>query len=220
MSIWESAGSTYVEAATSALPLHRLVVFAGGLFSSLAISKQTHPSVFESIARMPIAEISNIATGPLSKATVADVLAAIAAVVGGWFLCRISLRGIFSLAAKVTDLQTRTHAAIASHRPDPKLALDDRKKTLELIDLALDEPRKQLRRLSSASEMLGGLSLVSIFSGHWGGMLDMVVGVSLAAIMIGIQVASVRLFFRDYFGPALYRAQLIGKRPPEVLGVT
>lgn len=214
MSIWEDVGLKYVEAATSTLPLHRLFVFVGGFSASLATQNQTHLSIIESITRVSLTEIANLSSGPLSRATVADLLAGVASVVVGWLLHRLTILCTFSVAAKATKLWKRVNEAIANHKPDPNLPLGDRKTTVELIDVALEEPRVQLRKLSSTAELLFGLAVPILFVSHWGNTLDLLIGFCLTLVAVVYQVISIRFFLRDYFGPALYRAQLIGKRAP------
>lgn len=220
MAIWEDVGSTYVEAATSALPLHRLFVFVAGFSGALAIQSQTHLSIIESIIHVPLTEIANVSSGPLSKATVAELFAGIAAVVVGWMLHRLTIRCTFSLAANATNLWDRVSGSISVNKPDPKLPLDDRKTTMELIDISLEEPRGQLRKLSATAELLIGLAIPLVVVSYWGNILDFIIGVSFSLAAIGCQITSVRVFLRDYFGPALYKAQLIGKRAPGAANIS
>jgi len=196
-----------------------MVVFAGGVLGSLAIQKQTHLSIFETIARLPLAELANLTSGPLSRATIGDLLAGTGAVVIGWCGSRLTLRMTFSVAAKATDLWKRTSTSMAEHRPDEKLSLEDRKKALELIDAGLEEPRSLLRRYNSVTEMLSGFAVLSLLVAHWGNALDLSIGLALGIAVIFCNVGAVRLFLRDFYGPALYRAQLVGKRPPHLSNV-
>jgi hypothetical protein len=214
MSLWDSVGTTYVEAATSALPLHRAVVFAAGVFGSLAVHNQTHRSIFETVAQLPLAEMASLSTGPLSKAMLADLMFGIGAVICGWVFSRFSLHLVFALAARSTDFWARIKEAQAQVPIDSTQPLADRQKAMELIDASLKEPRARLRSLGSAAELAGGLGVASLVAAHWGNALDVAFGAVLVLVSLGLQVSSVRVFIADYFGPALYKARLQGKKPP------
>ena len=71
-----------------------------------------------------------------------------------------------------------------------------------------------MRSLGSAAEMAGGLGVAGLIAAHWGNVLDGALGVVLVLVALGLQVSAVRVFLADYFGPALYKARLQGKKPP------
>lgn len=214
MSAWESVGTTYIEAATSAMPLHRALVFAVGLGGSVAVREQTHLSIFETLARIPLSDMTSLATGPLSKAVFADVLLGIALVVGGWVFSRLMLRAVFALAARSTNLWERARASAARSPIDPEQPLADRQAALELIDKSLDEPRARLRSRGAAAELTASLGLGCLLAAYWGNALDGILGVALTVVAVGLQVSSVRLFLSDYLGPAMLKARVLGKKPP------
>lgn len=219
MPAWDSIGTTYIEAATSALPLHRAVVFAAGLGGSLAVRQQTHLSIFETVARLPLSELASLSTGPLSKAVFADLLLGVALVTGGWLLSRLVLRAVFALAAKSTNLWDRARASAAQTPIDPRQSLADRQAALELIDKSLDEPRSRLRSRGAAAELIGGLGLGCLVAAHWGNVLDGLLGVVFVTVAVGLQFSSVQLFLADYLGPAMLKAQLQGRKPPSPTSV-
>ena len=214
MSLWDSVSTTYVEAATSALPLHRAVLFAAGVLGSIAVHHQTHLSIFETVAQLPLADIASLSTGPLSKATMADVLVGIAAAIIGWAYSRLTLQLVFALAARSTDLKARFAVAEAQAPIDANQPLADRQKAMELIDSSLKEPRTRLRSLGAAAELTGGFAIASLVACFWGNALDLACGTVLVFVALGIQISSVRLFLNDYLGPASYKARLQGKKPP------
>jgi len=211
MSIWDSVGTTYVEAATTALPLHRVIVFAIGFISSLAIRHQTHLSILETVASLPIADLTSLSTGLFRDAKLADVLAGIVLAASGWFFSRMLLRCIFMLAARSTNLWNRVTESESPLGQSQSLA--DRLQLVELIDSSLVETRSHLRSLSTASELLCGVVVSCFFASHWGNALDVLTGSILFILTIILHVTSVQIFLADYFGPALLKAQLQGKRP-------
>ncbi len=213
MSAWESIGTTYVEAATSALPLHRAVVFAAGFGGSVAVNQQTHLSIFETIARIPLSELASLSTGPFSKAVFADVLFGVALMASAWIFSRLVLWGIFALAARSTDLWERARVSETQTPIDPQQSLADRQSAMELIDKSLEEPRARLRSRSAAAELIGGLGLGCLIAAHWGNMLDSLLGVVLVVVSVSLQVGSVQLFLAEYLGPSMLKARLQGRKP-------
>ncbi len=211
MSVWDSISTTYVEAATSALPLHRAVVFATGLGGSLAVRQQTHLSIFETVARIPLSELASLSAGPLGNAVFADVLFGIALVTSGWLFSRLVLWVVFTLAARSTNLWER--ASAAQTPIDPQQSLADRQAALDLIDKSLSEPRARLRARGAAAELLGGVGIGCLVGAYWGNVLDGLLGAVWLLVSIGLQVSSVRLFLADYLGPAMVKAQLQGRKP-------
>lgn len=214
MSTWETVGTTYVEAVTSAMPLHRALVFATGFSGSLAVRDQTHLSIVETLARVPLSNLTSLATGPLSKAIFADVLLGIALVVGGWVLARLVLRAVFALAARSTKLWERAGASAAQSPLDLTQSLSDRQAALDLIEKSLDEPRSRLRVRAAAAEVTAGFGIGCLAATYWGNVLDGLLGAFLLMLLIALQVSSVRLFLADFLGPAIVKARLLGREPP------
>jgi hypothetical protein len=220
MSLWDSVSTTYVEAATSAFPLHRAVVFAGGLMGSIAVHHQTHLSIFETLARLPLADITSLTKGPLGKASVADVMAGVAIIIAGWIFSRLTLRLVFALASRSTDLRARVAESEAQAPIDKEQSLADRQKAMELIDASLKEPRVRLRNLGAAAELTSGLAIAGFVAFHWGNVVDFLFAFAMLVTSVVIQTNSVRIFLADYFGPALFKARLQGKKAPAPTGLS
>lgn len=220
MSVWDSIGTTYVEAATSTLPLHRVLVFTAGFVGSLAVHQQTHLSIFETIARIPLSDLTSLSNGPLGKAVFADVLLGIALAFLGWCFSRVVLRTTFALAARSTNLWERARTSTTNAPSDPHQSLSERQTALELIDKSLIEPRARLRSRCAAAELLGGLGIGCLIGAHWGNLLDVLLGTVMTVASVGLQVSAVQLFISDYLGPAMLKAKLQGRKPPDPTGVT
>jgi len=214
MALWDSIGTTYVEAATTALPLHRAVLFLAGFVGSVVVHKQTHLSIFESIANLPLASFTSLSSGPLGEATLADVMVASAVIVGSWIYSRTSLRLIFSLASRSTDLMNRVTVAQAQAPVSPLQPVEERQKAVELVESSLIETRTRLKSMSAVAEMVGGLGVSALVAGYWGNALDLTLGVLLSSGAFLLHISTVRLFLSEYFGPALFKARLQGKQPP------
>ena len=155
MSVWDSIGTAYVEAASSALPLHRVVVFAVGFVGSVSVQQQTHLSIIETIASIPVSDLTSLSLG---KALLADVLLGISLVFMGWIFSRLVLRTIFSFAARSTELWERMQGSGASQHSYHLQSFSERQTALEYIDKSLSEPRARLRSLCAVAEFLGGLA--------------------------------------------------------------
>lgn len=220
MSVWDSIGTTYVEAATSTLPLHRVVVFTAGFVGSLAVHQQTHLSIFETIARTPLTDLTSFSNGPLGKAEFSNVLLGVALAFLGWCFSRLVLRATFALAARSTNLWERARTSIANAPGDLHHSLSERQTALELIDKSLSEPRARLRSRCAVAELLGGLGIGCFIAAYWGNLLDSLIGTVMTCASIFLQVSAVQLFIADYLGPAMLKAKLQGRRPPDPTAVT
>ena len=217
MSAWEAVSSTYVEAATAALPLQRIVVFAVGFIGSLAVASQTHVSVLETAAKIELSKLTSLTAGPLAFASIGNVLIGLGLVVLAWALSRGLLWSVFALGAKSTDLWSRVNAAKQSKSDQPFMEPAERQATVALLDASLLETRARLRVMSAFAEMLCGLFAGCSISFVWGNALDLAMGLCFFVAALGLHTAAVRLFLAEYFGPALLRAQLQGRRPPTPL---
>ena len=218
MSVWDSIGTTYVEAATSKLPLHRVVVFAVGFVGSVSVHHQTHISIFETIARIRVSELTSLSSGLIGKAVLADVLLGSSLVLIGWIFTRLVLRTIFSLAAALTDLWERMQISAPSPHIHSLQSLSELQTALEIIDKLLSEPRARLRSLCAAAELLGGLGVGCLVAAFWGNILDGILGAAISIVAIGLQVSAVQLFIGDYLGLAMLKAKLQGRKAPEPTG--
>lgn len=217
MSAWEAVSSTYVEAATAALPLQRIVVFAVGFIGSLAVTTQTHLSVLETVAKLELSKLTSLSTGPLAQASIGNVLIGFGLVALAWALSRSLLWTVFTLGAKSTDLWSRVDAVKLPKADQPFMEPAERQAAVALLDSSLLETRGRLRAMSAFAELLCGLSVGCSIGFVWGNALDLVSGLCLFAAALGLHTAAVRLFLSEYFGPALLRAQLQGRRAPTPL---
>lgn len=201
-----------MESATSALPLHRLVLFFCGVLGVLAIKSQTHLSVLETVAHFQLSAFSSLERGVFMSATLGDLAVGFLAVLVGWLGVRASLLLVFSLAGRSTDLWARSRAVV-HERPLPRSA-DRRKAAIEVLDASLKEPQGRLRTLTAMSEVLCGAGVGLVFASRWGNVLDLVFGILFLVVTLGLVVGSVRLFVADVFGPAMVKAYLQGRTPP------
>ena len=217
MSAWEAVSSTYVAAATAALPLQRIVVFVVGFVGSLAVTSQTHLSVLETIAKIELSKLTSLTTGPLALASIGNVLIGLGLVVVAWALSRSLLWAVFALGAKSTDLWSRVSAAKSGKSDQPFMEPSERLAAVALLDASLLETRARLRAMSAFAELLCGLFAGCSIGFFWGNALDLAVGLCFFAAAFGLHIAAVRLFLAEYFGPALLRAQLQGRRHPTPL---
>lgn len=217
MSVWESVGSSYVEAVANALPLHRLVIFLVGVGASLAVKTQTHLSIVETIARVKVADLSSLSSGPLASTTLGDLLLGIGAVAVAWIASRVAIRSIFALAARGTNLWARATEAVARTSDIRVDSMADRQATINFLDESLKETRIRLKGKSALSELTMGLAIIFIATFQWGNSLDLVCGTLILTLSVALHMSTVSTFLSDYFGIALYKSQLQGKRPPTPL---
>jgi len=217
MSAWEDVGATYAEAATKALPLHRAVVFAAGFLVSLAIQRQTHLSILETLSCVPLTDFATFEKGFLAKATSANAMWAIGLTIVAVLLSKTLTRLAYMLVDRATGASKR--AAQLDRAWLKGLSIEERKAALELIDAGLAEPRGRLRSMTSINELLSGIGIAFAVAAHWGNVLDGTIsGVALVSAACS-HLLAIQIFLGDYFGPALTRAQLQGKRVPHIATV-
>ena len=72
--MWESLGSTYVEAVTKTFPLHRILVFTLGFMLSLIALEHDYKSLSESLVLLELGDIAELDSGPLSQATILNII--------------------------------------------------------------------------------------------------------------------------------------------------
>jgi hypothetical protein len=132
-----------------------------------------------------------------------------------------SIRPVFeaALAARSTDLWERMRISRASQHNNQLQSFSERQTALEFIDKSLSEPRARLRSLCAVAELLGGLGVGCLIAAFWGNILDGILGAAISSVAIGLQVSAVQLFIADYLGPAMLKAKLQGRKPPEPTGI-
>lgn len=214
MSAWESFGSTYLEAASATLPLHRLVLFAFGFVGSIAVNHKTHLSAVESLYNIKLAELTNFESPILKDVTVANVLIGIGIVLAGWIVARTLIWITFTLAAKATDLSKNIPQIPADIAQNILAPPTDRHQVVALIEASLEKSRLRLRAMNAFAELTGGIAIGCAIASIWGNAVDIAASFMFLLIAACVGIFSVKLFFKEYFGPALYIAQLQGKSLP------
>lgn len=215
MSLWESIGDTYVDAAKSALPLHRVVVVLIGFVGAIATRKQTHLSLLETISNLPFKGLNFEGSGFLEAARLGDVLVGLGLALAGWAVAKAIVRLVFAWAAKLTDFKRRIGEL-------PKLAgqsVSELETALKILDTSLAQPKNKLRAMSAAAELCSGVGVAALIGSVWGNVLDASVGITFLGVAFAVQFNAVRFFFSDYLGPALHKAKLLGKKVPSLADV-
>jgi hypothetical protein len=212
--MWETFSTTYVEAAASAVPLRRLVVFSFVFFASIAVQSQTHLSIVETVANLNVVELFSVEKGLLPQARIANVLIAVIAVILGWTASRALLWISFKLVARSVNLDERVSKQSAGRQAFDHVSPADRRAAVELIDASLREPRSRLRAQNGITELCCGLSLASVVASAWGNVLDLIVGGGLIVLALVVSMYSINYFLGEYFGPALIKSHLEGRNTP------
>jgi hypothetical protein len=214
MSAWEDLGSTYVESITNVLPIHRMIVFAFGFVGSLCIEHQQYLSICESIARINLSELSEFKSDLLKNATILNIFWGALLVSSGWAISRLGAIATFSVAAKAVDLKSRSINSMKKSSEISSMTIEDKRKAIDIAEGALEKPGKKMKSLNSYSEGLLSMGLASLVAAHWGNALDILLGISLLIAGATFTVKSVIFFLSEYYGQALFIAQLRGKSPP------
>lgn len=215
--MWESLGSSYLEAATKAFPLHRALLFALGFVLSAIALDHEYKSIFESLANLKLSETISFQGGILSKSTVANFLWGFATSLAGLLTSRLSLRVIFNFANKMVPLRSKIEAAHADSPFKAKpLTLAEKKEAVEFIDSSLLETKTQLQSLNAAAELCAGLFVALIVGSYWGNLIDFGLGMIFGVMLVSIQIKSLLIFLNEYIGGAISKAQVLGKSPPDL----
>lgn len=212
MSIWEDVGSSYVDAAASALPLHRLVIFLAGFSASVILPSQEYLSVVESLARLPLAEFYSSTSGLLGRAVIMDAAVGLLLVFSGALISGALVRLIFYFAGRATDLDRRM--GVIGVLPTERAGYLDLKEELAFIDRLLEEPKSRLRQLSTTYETLISLGVGAVVAFFAGGILDVIVGVAFCLVGFLVQVFAVRYFLGNYYGMALVKSRILRQDAP------
>jgi hypothetical protein len=213
MSAWEEFSGAYVEAAASSLPLHRAAVAVLASISSLAVTHQTHKSILESILRIELAHLTAIDSPLLKNSNVGTVAAGLAAAIAGLFLSPLLLRIVFALATRSTSIfQRAKESSLAS--AGIHLDFEKRKAAADLLSSSLEQPRRRLRAYNSTVEVLTATSVLFLVLAYWGNILDVLTAIAAGLFALLLTVRSTLFFLSDYFGPAMVKAELEGRRPP------
>lgn len=219
MSAWESVSTTYLEAATAALPLQRLVVFGAGFLGALSVGVQTNSSILQAIAKLEFSKLASVGEGPLAHATIGDALSGVALVTIGWILSRGFLWLVFEFAARSTDLRRRVVADQRHETEMRSLQVGDRQAVVALLESSLQETRGRLRVFGAFAELLFGLSAGSAIAFIRGNIIDLLIGLAFFIVALMLHVIAVRIFLAEYFGAALLKSKIQGRKPPTPFGV-
>ncbi|MGJ0223533.1 hypothetical protein ACQUZK_09045 [Streptococcus pyogenes] len=214
MSLWESVGDTYVEAAAALLPLHRALSFAVGFVVSFIALDHDYKSVTESLLHLPLDQFATLKEGLFADAVVANLVAGIAAVIAGWLLSRLTLRGMFAVVARATDYEKRVQEAYSTSAATGVSTVGERKEALEFVESILASPQTGLRRLTALAELASALAVTLLAASYWGNLVDIVCGIAALAISSTFHFLAIRLFLADFLGPAILKATLLGKPVP------
>lgn len=214
MSSWEDIGSTYSEAVTQALPLHRAVIFLVGFYISIATKNKTHLSAIETLAMVPLNKIKDFDEGFLSNAFVENVFFGVFAILFGVLLSKLMLISVYKLVQKSTKLAFRSKNTDSTWLNN--LSMDDRKAALEVVEMGLLKPRSRLRRISTVNEILCGTAVVLLGASIFCGLFDFVVGFIFLVFAVVNHFYIIKIFISDYYGQALVASQLQGKELPSI----
>lgn len=210
MSTWDAVGSTYLDAITSTVPVHRLLLVLGGLIGTSVVRSPSHRSVVEGALKLELSALFPV----INTATIADLMVAALLTVAGCIAARLLLRTVFELASRSTDLQRRVQSQIERTRVCQQIAADLRSSEVALLEGLLGAPRTRIRKMNACAETLCGFAIGLLVASYWGTVVDAAVAMALGLAAVFVHVMAVRCFLSEYFGPALLKAQLQGREPP------
>ena len=212
--MWESLGSTYIDAVTKTFPLHRLVVFALGFLLSLIAIDHEYKSLSESLVHLGLGDLVSLDSGPLSNATVLNIFLGLCSMLSGWAVARVTLRIVFAWGDKLASVRQKVKAAYDESPFKNVKTIAERKEALEFVDSSLDDSRSKIKAMAAMAELLGGIDVTLLVGCLWGNWLDAFYGLAALIAAAIAQFRSVLIFLSDYLGPAISRALLLGRPPP------
>jgi hypothetical protein len=218
--MWDSLGSTYVDAVTKTFPLHRVLVFALGTLLSLIAPDHEYKSLSESLIRLGLGDLTSLESGPLSKATVLNVFLGLGAALSGWAVARVTLRIAFECADNLASVRQKVKVAYDESPFKNAKTIADRKEALEFVNSSLEDSHSKIKAMATIAELLGGVGVTLLIGCWWGSWLDAVYGLAALVAAVIAQFRSVLIFLSDYLGPALSRALLLGRPPPSSIDVS
>lgn len=214
MAGWSDVGASYAEAVQGLFPLHRACIFMLGLLASLAIEVNGLDSVVQTLFAISILDFLSISSGFLGKATLLNFFFGCLAVVVAWVVSAAITRCFYFLIDKSTNFVSR---AIALDRSwTIGLNVEDRRKSIDLIDDSLSDVKVRIQNLSGFGELVAGIFSILVASSMYTGLADL--GLSLIFLLISVLLHGMKMhiFFRDFFGPTLTRSHLQGKVLPKI----
>lgn len=214
MASWEEFGSTYMESIANKLPLHRVFLFCLGFLGVQAARNQSHLSIAETIVNLRLGDLISLQSALLENSTFADLLLGLSASFAGWGSASLLAMMLFAVVAKGCNLNGRNSSALELSKKDISMNPRERREEAEFQIRGLEQPRVGMMWRNSLCETWYGVSVVFFVATAWGNVLDLVI--AIAALIGGCitTVGTLRYFFREYYGPALFVAQLEGRRPP------
>ena len=214
MSSWDDFGSTYVESITSALPLHRLAIFTLGGTISAVVSNQTHLSIAETILAIKLFYFIDKDSGLPQEITILNLTIGLLAIFFSWLISRLLVRAGFFLASRGTKLPEREAYAIQCSKEIMSMNSKEKNVEINILEKSLEKPSIRMKKTNALCEILCGIFLSFMFAFIWGNILDFIISFIAFIGAVVTSLASIRLFFREYYGPALFISQLQGRRPP------
>lgn len=218
--MWESLGSTYVDAVTKTFPLHRVLVFALGTLLSLIATDHEYKSLSESLVRLGLGDLTSLESGPLSKATVLNVFLGLGAALSGWAVARLALRIAFACVDNLASIRKKVKVAYDESPFKNAKTITERKEALDFVNSSLEDSHSKIKAMAAMAELLGGVGVTLIVACWWGNWLDALYGLAALTTAVIAQFRSVLIFLSDYLGPALSRALLLGRPPPSSINVS
>jgi len=211
MSLIESATSSYAETVTTAVPLHRAALFLVSSLLFLANRAKDQESLFAFLWSTPTSQITSTSSNLLGQSVVGDLISAFGVVASSVMITKICYHLLFALALRSTSILEKLKSA----KKDAELmSFSSRKEAIDLAKSSLEAPGKRIRSANRMTEFVCGIALQTLVMAISNTMLELFTGLLLAFFFLGLLIHSVRLFISEYFGLAMYIANLEGKPTP------
>lgn len=212
MAEWSDIASTYAESVQGLLPLHRACIFLTGFTSSLAIERNEKTPITHFISNIKISELTTFSNSFLSDATGFNVICGLISIIAALITSSIINKIIYQTINNATKFIEEAISLDRSWKNE--LSLEERKILIEIIDQGTSDAKSRIQRFAAMGELLIGISIILLIASISTGATDFFTGIGLLLTGLIVHAIKMHIFFKDYFGPALTKSHLQGRRLP------
>lgn len=214
MVAWDDFSSKYTEAVTTTLPIHRMILLLTGFTGVIVVEKQTHLSIAETLSSLNLAALFEKDSILLKNATILNLICGVALVFIAWAVSRILIKIQFSLAKRGTNLSRRVNALLSETNDLRSMSMSERQDEIAILEKYIESPKEKLKRINNLCEVSSGFGVFFMLAFIKGNLLDIFLGVIGLIVAIASSTISVRIFFKEYYGAALFISHLQGRSHP------
>lgn len=214
MAAWDDFSSKYTEAVTTTLPIHRMILLLTGFTGVAVVEKQTHLSIAETLSSLNLVSLFEKDSVLLKNATILNFVCGVALVFLAWVVSRTLIKIQFSLAKRGANLSQRVNDLLPERKDLRSMSMSERQDEIAILEKYMESPKEKLKRINNLCEVSSGFGIFFLLAFIKGNFLDVFLGAIGLIIAIATSTISVRIFFKEYYGAALFISHLQGRNHP------